>query len=171
MCAMGLRVSATRVIGVVVILSAVGALVGEFVYESDKRKVVRVIREAEKAMERGDAKTALGLLWKDFDHQGVTYEDLEEVAPAMLGGFAPLRLYIYRREVKTKGAFAAASVKVVVFPEEESQLIGVSSSVWRATFEKREGVWKISALENLSMEDRGGYHLRQLIREAGYIIE
>ena len=163
--------SLKRIVGVAVIVGVVGALLATFFIKAEKRRVVAVIRGAERAIEAADAEWLRDLFVEDFDYQGVTYRHLEEVGVLLLESISPVGVWITSKKVEITGSRAHATIDVIARPGPKSSLVRNSWSRWRVGLVKREGGWKINRVDNLAVDDHGGYRLEELVRQVGVVLQ
>jgi len=169
--------SRNQVVGTVMIAAVIVAFaltlavksgkVGIFGTVMEARRVGDLIEEAEAAIEAGDAERFRALFAEDFSYQAVTYRHIEEVGPALLQAISPVSVSTRVRKIEVERVRARAMIDAVARAGEASGLHGRSTSRWRVEFLNRGGEWKIDRVDNLSINNREGYRLDELVRRAG----
>jgi len=149
------RRRAAVVAAVAVPIFAVLVVVIDLAHESPREQVDRVIGEVRRGVLDGDAQAVLRHIDPEYDHDGLTYEQLSAWLPVQLRLWRIASARITDRQFTTV-APTRITVRLSVRAAGRT-VLGIESSarsIWRLTFLPLEDRWVLAEIEPIEIEGR-----------------
>ena len=133
-------------------LVVASALIAWWFWPTETRRVARVIKRLETAVEAADPQELMKTVSPRYNHDGITYAELASCAHTFTSLVGPCRVLVLRQRINVQGGLASAVLDVLATASsKDPRFRGTDRSSWRVSFRKENGEWLVHKVDPVSV--------------------